>query len=69
MKVFNFMSERAFRLRGDWRPSWAQYVHWLKAREVKMKKVLVYAALVSERRKHNERVLRSYGLGPKQPRS
>jgi len=69
MKVFNFLAERAYRLRGEWRPSWDGYKKWLKARDAKMKKKLLYDTQVSERRAHNKKVLNSYGLGPKSPRS
>ena len=64
MKVFNYRFERAKReLQSGWEPSWSRYCRWLKERSYRIAKDLVEANLVRERREHNDKVLRSYGLG------
>lgn len=64
MKVFDYRFERARReIQDDWTPSWHRYCKWLKDRTIRMQKALVEANKLREMREHNDKVLRSYGLG------
>lgn len=64
MKVFDYHFERAKReMLNDWEPRWHHYCKWLKARTIRMQKALVEANKLREMREHNDKVLRSYGLG------
>ncbi len=67
MTVIDFLSERNFRLRGDWYPDWDRYKWWLKERRRRLGKQAEATRLATDRQNHNDKVLRAYGLGKYAP--
>lgn len=63
MKIIKF--NLLERISQGWTPNWEKFVRWLKERTRLADKALVEANKVSERKKHNDKVLRQYGLGKK----
>lgn len=67
--VINIMFQRLLRESQGWEPDWERYKKWLKEKGVREAKRMVEAAAIEERRRNNDKVLRSYGLGKYQNRN
>lgn len=62
MKVIHFMFRKLLAEANGWAPNWEEYKKWLKNRKVIEAKRLVEANEERERREHNAKVTRQYGL-------
>lgn len=63
MKILVYKFFRAAAVAKGWEPSWGRYCYWLKERKRKQKKAELEAQVERDRREHNDKVLRQYGLG------
>lgn len=68
-KLINFKLRRYLAMRKGWEPNWENYKQWLKDRKYKNTKRRLKEEAERERKAHNDKVLRQYGLGPKQQES
>lgn len=64
-KLINFKARRYLAMSRGWEPNWDKYKQWLKDRKFKSQKRRLRDEAEAERRAHNDKVLRIYGLGPK----
>lgn len=63
MTISIFRFHKTYREANGWSPDWVRYCHWLKERKHKALKRRLKEEALEERRKHNDKVLRQYGLG------
>jgi hypothetical protein len=63
MKILVFKFWKQYFVTQGRTSNWERYVWWLKERKQKADKVRIEKELLEERMKHNDKVLRLYGLG------
>lgn len=63
MTISIFRFQKTYREAGGWKPDWARYCKWLKARKIREQTRMAEATKIRERREHNDKVLRQHGLG------